>query len=80
MSEEHLVKMANDIGAFFRAEPDREEALGGIVNHIVKFWTHRMREKLIAVLHEGRSTEFDELTLEAVRRLAAAAGEAKRPA
>ncbi|MDE2348886.1 MAG: formate dehydrogenase subunit delta [Gammaproteobacteria bacterium] len=70
MNDDHLVKMVNDIGAFFHAEPDRDQALAGIVNHIVKFWTRRMREKLIARWRAGEAG-FDELPLEAVRRLAA---------
>ena len=49
---EHLVQMANDIGNFFRAEPKREEAVAGIANHIAKFWTPRMREKLAAHVKE----------------------------
>lgn len=70
MSDDNLIKMANDIADFFRAEPRREDAVGGIANHILKFWTRRMREKIIEHLH-GDKTGFDELTLEAVRRVAA---------
>lgn len=66
---EHLVQMANDIGNFFRAEPKREDAIVGIVNHIAKFWTRRMREKLIAQLRHGH-VALDELPQEAMRRLA----------
>ena len=69
-SDEHLIKMANDIADFFRAEPLREDAVGGIANHIQKFWTRRMREKLIEHLH-GDNSGFDDLALEAVRRVAA---------
>jgi len=69
MSEENLVKMANDIAAFFAGEPNHEEAVGGVVNHIDKFWTRRMREKLYERLHSGENG-FDALTLEALRRLA----------
>lgn len=70
MSDNHLVKMANDIGNFFRAEPNREDAIGGIANHIDKFWTPRMRQKLIEQWR-GSEADLDELPLEAVRRLAA---------
>jgi formate dehydrogenase subunit delta len=63
---EHLVKMANDIGNFFRAEPVREDAISGIANHIDKFWTKRMREKMAAHGEAG----LDELPREALRRLA----------
>jgi formate dehydrogenase subunit delta len=60
---EHLVKMANDIGNFFRAEPVREDAIAGITNHIDNFWTKRMRQKLAAHGESG----LDELPLEAAR-------------
>jgi formate dehydrogenase subunit delta len=64
---QHLVQMANDIGNFFRAEPVREDAIAGIANHIAKFWTKRMRQKLAAHGEAG----LDELPREALRRLAA---------
>lgn len=64
----HLVQMANDIGNFFRAEPDRQEAIAAIANHIAKFWTRRMREKLIQQLKRD-ATGLDELPREALRRL-----------
>jgi len=68
-SAEHLVKMANDIGNFFRAEPQREDAIAGIANHIAKFWTRRMREKLAAHLDKYGDAALDELPREAMRRL-----------
>ena len=64
---EHLVQMANDIGNFFRAEPDREEAIAGIAKHIASFWTKSMRRKIAAHGEEG----LDELPREALRRLVA---------
>jgi formate dehydrogenase subunit delta len=63
---EHLVQMANDIGNFFRAEPAREDAIAGIANHISRFWTKRMRQKIAAHGEAG----LDELPREALRRLA----------
>jgi formate dehydrogenase subunit delta len=68
---EHLVKMANDIGDFFRAEPVREDAIAGIANHIAKFWTKRMREKINAHLKQHGDSGLDELPHESLRRLAA---------
>jgi formate dehydrogenase subunit delta len=64
---EHLVKMANDIGNFFRSEPVREDAVAGIANHIAKFWTKRMRQKIAAHGDDG----LDDLPREALRRLSA---------
>jgi formate dehydrogenase subunit delta len=77
-SADHLVKMANDIGNFFRAEPVREDAVAGIANHIDKFWTKSMRRKMAAHGEDG----LDELPRDALRRLAtkpAAAHKEKEP-
>jgi formate dehydrogenase subunit delta len=68
---EQLVKMANDIGHFFRAEPEREDAIAGIANHIDKFWTKRMRDKLRMHLDQGGDAGLDDLPREAMRRLLA---------
>ena len=70
-TSEHLVKMANDIGHFFGAEPEREDAIAGIANHIAKFWTKRMRDKLTAHVRLDGDASLDELPREALRRLAA---------
>jgi formate dehydrogenase subunit delta len=67
---EHLVKMANDIGHFFRAEPQRDDAISGIANHIDKFWTKRMRQKLNAHLAQDGDAGLEELPRAALRRLA----------
>jgi formate dehydrogenase subunit delta len=63
---ERLVQMANDIGNFFRAEADREDAIAGIAKHIDSFWTKAMRRKIAAHGEAG----LDELPREALRRLA----------
>jgi formate dehydrogenase subunit delta len=70
-TSEHLVRMANDIGHFFAAEPEREDAIAGIANHIAKFWTKRMRDKLGAQVKVGGDAGLEELPREALRRLAA---------
>jgi formate dehydrogenase subunit delta len=67
-----LVKMANDIGRFFRAEPNHEEAIAGVSNHIAKFWSRRMREKILAHFKQG-GDGLDELPREALARIAASA-------
>lgn len=47
MEADKLVKMANQIGAFFESEPDRAVALDGIAGHIRRFWDPRMRRVLL---------------------------------
>ncbi|AOB29999.1 formate dehydrogenase [Bordetella sp. H567] len=46
----NLIRMANRIGDFFDAMPDRPEAVEGVANHIQKFWEPRMRVQLLAFL------------------------------
>ena len=70
-SAEHLVKMANDIGNFFRSEPVRTEGIAGVANHIAKFWTPRMRQKLLDHIQQHGEAELDELPREALKLLAA---------
>jgi formate dehydrogenase subunit delta len=53
MRIERLVAMANDIGAFFDADPDKGVAAGEIANHLVRFWDPRMRRELIAHALKG---------------------------
>jgi formate dehydrogenase subunit delta len=65
---QQLVQMANDIGNFFRGQPNRDDAIAGIENHIKSYWTRRMREKLFAQMEHGE-TGLDELPREALRRL-----------
>jgi formate dehydrogenase subunit delta len=68
---EHIVQMANDIGNFFRSETDRKVALDGISNHINKFWTRRMRQRLLEYVQHGGG-ELDELPLAAVAQVTVA--------
>jgi formate dehydrogenase subunit delta len=65
----NLVRMANDIGNFFRTQPLREDAIAGISNHILSYWTRPMREKLLAQAAQGE-VGLDELPREALQRLA----------
>lgn len=53
MEAESLVRMANRIGDFFAAMPDRDEALDGIASHVRKFWEPRMRTQLRQIVSEG---------------------------
>ena len=73
MKIEYLVKMANDIGNFFAAEPDHEVAVQGVTEHLRKFWDLRMRRAIITHQQEG-GEGLSEVSAAAVTRLA---GESK---
>jgi formate dehydrogenase subunit delta len=66
----NLVKMANQIGQFFRAEPDRDAAVTGIETHIRRYWEPRMRRAIVEHLNKG-GEGLDELVRSAVQRLSA---------
>lgn len=47
MDIHHLVKMANEIGGFFASNPDHEEGVNSIAQHLRNFWDPRMRQQII---------------------------------
>jgi formate dehydrogenase subunit delta len=70
MDNSNLVKMANNIGQFFKAEPNHELAVKGVEQHMRNFWEPRMRLQIIeyAKLH---GDELLDIVLEAVKQLSA---------
>jgi len=68
MDIHNLVHMANQIGEFFSAYPDRNEAMEGIVNHIRKFWEPRMRLKLFQSMDQGLTGGLSELVMQALQK------------
>jgi formate dehydrogenase subunit delta len=68
MNIEHLVRMANDIGNFFKAEPDHATAVDGVAQHLKRFWDPRMRKEIVAYV-DGGGAELMDLVREAVLKL-----------
>jgi len=66
MDTHNLIVMANRIGDFFAAQPDRDEALAGIAEHLRKFWVPRMRSEILAVLGTDAGAELDEIVVAAL--------------
>lgn len=52
METRDMVRMANQIGDFFKSYPEKE-ALDGIAEHINKFWEPRMRKIFFAHVDAG---------------------------
>ena len=67
MEIHRLVKMANDIGAFFESEPDRSKAAKGVADHIKSFWEKRMRQEILKYFHEQDGAGLSDLVREALR-------------
>jgi formate dehydrogenase subunit delta len=53
MRIERLVEMANDIGAFFDAKANKDEAARDIAHHLTRFWDPRMRREMLTHYRQG---------------------------
>ena len=66
MDIHNLVKMANQIGAFFESMPDREQAKADIANHLKKFWEPRMRKTIVKKMDGGEAEGLSPVVREAI--------------
>lgn len=67
MKPDKLIKMANQIGAFFDAMPDREQAVMGVVAHIQRNWEPRMRTALQDHVTQNGDEELMPIVRDALR-------------
>jgi formate dehydrogenase subunit delta len=72
MNIDHLIKMANEISAYFASEPDTEQAAKDVAGHLRRYWEPRMRRQIITYCDERQGTGLTELALRGVQLLAAA--------
>ena len=73
MNTDLMIKMLNEISAFFAGEDDREQAARDIQNHVRRYWEPRMRAQLLEYFEQRQGAGLSELALQAVRLLAAEA-------
>jgi formate dehydrogenase subunit delta len=66
MKPAQLIKMANQIAAFFEAMPDREQAVKDISAHIRRNWEPRMRIELLQYVRECGDSELSLMAREAL--------------
>lgn len=52
MQNETLIKMANQVGDFFGADPNTTQANIEIANHLNRFWTLDMRQQIAKYVRE----------------------------
>jgi formate dehydrogenase subunit delta len=67
MDMKNLIHMANQIGSFFEAMPDREEALLGITGHLHNFWEPRMRNQLLGYIDTENGKDLKPIVVSAIR-------------
>jgi formate dehydrogenase subunit delta len=70
MNTDLMIKMLNEISAFFAGEDDREQAARDIQNHVHRYWEPRMRAQLLEYFEQRQGAGLSELALQAVRLLA----------
>jgi formate dehydrogenase subunit delta len=73
MNTDLMIKMLNEISAFFAGEDDQEQAARDIQNHVHRYWEPRMRAQLLEYFEQRHGAGLSELALQAVRLLAAEA-------
>jgi len=70
MNTDLMIKMLNEISAFFAGEDDREQAARDIQNHVRRYWEPRMRAQLLEYFEQRQGAGLSELALKAVALLA----------
>jgi formate dehydrogenase subunit delta len=73
MNTDLMIKMVNEIGAFFEVEPDREQAARAVMGHLQRYWDPRMRVQLIDYYQQHRGAGLTELAAKGVGMLVEAA-------
>ena len=68
MNIDNLIEMANDIGNYFKSEPDHEAAVNGVYTHMNRFWEIRMQRQILDYLERDGSLLAPHVA-EAVSRL-----------
>jgi formate dehydrogenase subunit delta len=71
MNIDLLIKMTNEISAYFAAEPDAEQAAKDVAAHLRRYWAPRMRRQMITYYEERQGAGLSELALRGVAQLAA---------
>jgi formate dehydrogenase subunit delta len=66
MNPANLIKMANQIAAFFEAMPNHEQAVKDVAAHIQKNWEPRMRSALLQHVSQCGDVELSPMVREAL--------------
>lgn len=66
MDANNLIKMANQIGAFFESMPNRAKAMEDIAMHIKRFWEPRMRRAILESIDQKQDAAMSAIVREAI--------------
>ncbi len=73
MNSAKLIKMANQIAAFFEAMPNREQSVRDVAAHIQRNWEPRMRTALVQHVNKHGDAGLSSIAREALPLLKDAA-------
>lgn len=68
MQNDHLIKMANQIGSFFKSYPNQEYAAEEIASHMRRFWAPKMRETIKTISADGSESMLDDIVKTAITK------------
>jgi formate dehydrogenase subunit delta len=68
MEVDKLIRMANQIGDFFEANPDVEDAKQEIAGHLKKFWNSVMIKSLVAHVQQQQGAGLNPRVLAAIQQ------------
>lgn len=68
MEIEKLIKMANQIGDFFEADPDAELAKKGIADHLHSFWNSAMIKPIVAHVKDNQGVGLHPRVISAIEQ------------
>lgn len=68
MEIEKLIKMANQIGDFFEAYPNPDDAKQGIADHLKKFWNSIMIQSIVSHVHNQAGQGLHPRVIEAIKQ------------
>lgn len=68
MQNETLIKMANQVGDFFGADPNKKQANIEIANHLNRFWTLDMRQQIAKYVNEKNGTGLHAQVIMAIQQ------------
>ena len=71
MNTDLMIKMVNEISAFFAGEDDQAQAARDVEQHLIRFWEPRMRAQLLEYFEQRQGAGLSELSIKAVGLLAA---------
>jgi len=68
METKKLIRMANQIGDFYAANPDQEAGKAGIASHLKKFWNSVMLNAIVKHVNEEGAEDLSPQVAEAIKQ------------